>query len=136
MGSESGELMKFFAEISAGELVDKLTILEIKLDHIQDEVKRANIAREYVALTDAFNREIEATDAIQKLRQELKRVNSELWRIEDEIRAHERARTFAADFIALARSVYQTNDRRALLKRQINLLTQSNIVEEKSYEAY
>ena len=128
--------MKLVAEISAGELIDKITILEIKLDHIGDEAKRANIAREYAALTSVLHRATDGAEDVLGLRRELKAVNAELWRIEDEIRAQERVRAFGDDFIALARAVYQTNDRRALLKREINIRTQSNIVEEKSYEAY
>jgi len=129
-------MMKLFAEISAGELIDKMTILEIKLENIRDEAKRANITREYAALVGVLNTGLESTDTIADLRQELKAVNAELWDIEDKIRAEERAQTFGAEFIALARSVYQTNDRRAALKRQINMVTRSHIVEEKSYESY
>jgi len=125
--------MALLVEISVGELIDKITILEIKLANIDDGAKRANIEREYAALIDAFQREIEANEAIASLGRELKAVNAELWRIEDDIRAQERAQTFGAKFIELARSVYQTNDRRAQLKREINILTRSNIVEEKSY---
>ena len=128
--------MKLVAEISAGELIDKITILEIKLDRIDDEAKRANIAREYAALTGVWNREVDETEDLVRLRGEIKAVNAKLWNIEDEIRAQEKAGTFGAEFIALARAVYQTNDRRAALKREINLLMQSDLVEEKSYEAY
>ena len=128
--------MKLVAEISAGELIDKITILEIKLDRIGDEAKRANIAREYAALTGVWNREVDETEDLFRLRGEIKAVNAKLWNIEDEIRAQEKAGTFGAEFIALARAVYQTNDRRAALKREINLLMQSDLVEEKSYEAY
>lgn len=128
--------MRLMVEISVGELIDKLTILEIKRDNIRDESKLANVEREYSALIDALDRDIATDDALEGLRRDLKAVNAELWRIEDDIRAHERARTFGAAFIALARSVYQTNDRRADLKRRINILTRSDLFEEKSYEAY
>ncbi len=128
--------MKLVAEISAGELIDKITILEVKLDQISDEAKRANIAREYAALIGVLQREIDDTEDLVRLRRELKAVNFELWSIEDDIRAQEKARTFGAEFIALARAVYRTNDRRAALKREINMRTQSDLVEEKSYEAY
>jgi hypothetical protein len=128
--------MKLFAEISAGELIDKVTILEIKRDKISDEAKRTNISREYAVLVDVLDRELEANDEIRRLRLELKAVNEELWRIEDDIRIQEQAQTFGAEFIALARSVYKKNDLRARLKRQINLSTKSNIVEEKSYSNY
>jgi hypothetical protein len=128
--------MRLLVEISAGELVDKITILELKLDNIHDEAKRENVAREYEVLIDALDRGVEVNEDVERLRRELKAVNSELWRIEDDIRAQERDQTFGVEFVALARSVYQKNDRRALLKRQINMLTKSNIVEEKSYAAY
>jgi hypothetical protein len=133
---EVGAPMKLLAEISAGELIDKITILEIKLEHISDQPKRANIAREYAALAGALHRQIDDDPSISRLRNELKAVNAELWRIEDEIRAQERAQTFGSEFVALARAVYRTNDKRAQLKRDINLLTMSDLVEEKSYEVY
>lgn len=128
--------MKLLAEISVGELIDKVTILEIKRDNIRDASKLANIEREYSALIDTLDRDIAPSDALDGLRGDLKAVNAELWRIEDDIRAHERARTFGAEFVALARSVYQTNDKRSDIKRRINILTESHLVEEKSYEAY
>jgi hypothetical protein len=131
-----GEPMKLVAEISAGELIDKITILEIKLDRIGDEAKRANIAREYAALTGVWKREIGETGELVRLRGELKAVNAKLWNIEDEIRAQEKAGTFGDEFIALARAVYHTNDSRAALKREVNIRTQSDLVEEKSYQAY
>lgn len=126
--------MKLLVEISVGELIDKITILEIKRANISDGAKLANIEREYATLIDTFRREIEANEAITGLFRELKEVNAELWRIENDIRAQERAQTFGAEFIGLARSVYRVNDRRAQLKREINILTRSNIVEEKSYD--
>ena len=128
--------MKLVAEISAGELIDKITILEIKLDRIGDEAKRANIAREYAALVGVLRRDVHETEDLVRLRGELKAVNAKLWTVEDEIRAQEKAGTFGADFIALARAVYRTNDSRAALKHEINMRTQSDLVEEKSYQAY
>jgi hypothetical protein len=128
--------MKLVAEVSAGELIDKLTILEIKLEKIADEAKRANVSREYAALSRALGPDIAASDEMRRLRRELKAVNAELWRIEDAIRDQERARRFGAEFIALARAVYETNDRRAALKRDINIVMQSDLIEEKSYAAY
>ena len=128
--------MKLLVEISVGELIDKIAILEIKLDNIRDEAKRANVAREYAVLTEALRRDLAPDPALTDLRRRLRGVNAELWRIEDEIRAHEREGKFDAGFVALARSVYRANDLRAELKRQINLLTHSEIVEEKSYTAY
>lgn len=128
--------MKLQAEISVGELIDKITILEIKLDQIGDRAKRAHVAHEYAALNAALPYRVGADDAVRLLRGELKAVNAELWRIEDNIRSHERTRNFGAEFVDLARAVYRVNDRRAAFKRQINEHTQSDIVEEKSYEAY
>ncbi len=128
--------MTIMVEIAPGELIDKITILEIKLDNIRDEGKLANIRREYEILIGVLQREVVQTDALLRLTVALKNVNAELWRIEDDIRAQERAGTFGAEFVALARSVYRTNDRRAALKREINDLLKSAIIEEKSYAAY
>ena len=128
--------MKLIAEISAGELIDKITILRIKLDHIDDPAKRANIRREYDSLTQTLDSAIAPDDEIARLLGELEAVNRELWRIEDEIRDKERTGDFGDEFIALARAVYKTNDLRAELKRRINFLTGSKIVEEKSYASY
>jgi Family of unknown function (DUF6165) len=128
--------MKLVVETSAGELLDKIAILEIKIESIHDEEKLANVRYECAALTATLDREIAPSDELSRLRAALKAVNAELWRIEDEIRAQEKAGTFGEAFVALARSVYRTNDRRAALKREINMLLQSTIVEEKSYADY
>jgi predicted nucleic acid-binding Zn-ribbon protein len=127
--------MKLTVAISAGELFDKISILEIKLEHIHDGAKRDNISREHAALMDAVEA-IPQKPEVAQLRDELRVVNAQLWRIEDDIRAQEKAKTFGKKFVALARSVYQTNDRRAALKHKIDELLQSNIVEEKSYVDY
>jgi hypothetical protein len=128
--------MKILAEISAGELIDKLTILELKLDHIADADKRANVERERESLAATLARELAEAEALRGLRGELKSVNARLWSVEDELRRLEREGRFDDEFVTLARAVYQTNDRRARLKREINEITRSEIVEEKSYEAY
>jgi hypothetical protein len=128
--------MKIMIETAPGELIDKITILEIKLDNIRDEAKLANIRREHALLTEALRKEVASSDDLSSLAAALKGVNAELWRIEDDIREHERAQNFDANFIALARAVYRTNDKRAVIKRQINDLLQSSIVEEKSYASY
>jgi predicted nucleic acid-binding Zn-ribbon protein len=128
--------MKIFAEISPGELIDKITILEIKLERIRDEGKRANVQREYRALTARLTQAVPRSPALAELREALKAVNLALWEIEDEIRDQEREADFGDRFIALARAVYRTNDRRADIKREINLVTQSEMIEEKSYAAY
>lgn len=123
-------------EISVGELIDKLTILEIKRETICEPEKRANVEREWRVLSDATPQNLLDDDRIAGLRAALKQVNAELWRIEDQIRDKERVKIFDAEFIALARSVYVLNDRRAALKREINLLSGSRLVEEKSYRPY
>lgn len=128
--------MNVNTQISVGEWVDKLTILEIKLAEILARDKLDNVRREYETLLAAAPRETLARADIAPLRLRLKAVNAELWRIEDEIRIKERAQAFDEEFIALARAVYVTNDARAALKRDINRLTQSELVEEKSYAAY
>jgi hypothetical protein len=128
--------MTIAIDIAPGELIDKITILEIKLDRIRDEGKLANIRHEYEILIGVLRREVAQTEALSRLTAALKEVNAELWKIEDEIRDHERAKTFGAEFVALARAVYHTNDRRAALKREINDLLKSSIIEEKSYSAY
>ncbi len=128
--------MNVNAQISVGEWIDKLTILEIKLAEIGERDKLANVRREYVTLIAAAPAGLLTRQEIAEARERLKAVNVELWRIEDEIRIKERARDFNDEFIALARAVYVTNDRRAALKREINRLAGSELVEEKSYARY
>lgn len=124
------------APVSYGELVDKLTILEIKSERIVDSAKLANVRDELRLLTSLWEADpVSATD-IRTERGELKRINEALWDIEDEIRLKERDQTFDARFIELARAVYRTNDRRAAVKRAINLKLGSRLVEEKSYQDY
>jgi hypothetical protein len=123
--------------ISPGELIDKITILEIKRVRIADAAKRVNVTRELALLTSARDAAIAApSQALDMLADALRTINGRLWDIEDAIRRHERARDFGPGFIALARAVYQANDRRAAIKRQINDLLGAAIVEEKSYAAY
>ena len=128
--------MPILIEVAPGELIDKLTILEIKQANIADPAKRRNIDHEYAVLQQALAQSVPPVPGLDALTAALKAVNQELWRIEDEIRDHERAGDFGAGFIALARAVYHTNDRRAALKRRINELLDSPILEEKSYAAY
>jgi len=120
-------------EVSNGEIIDKLTILMIKLERIKDEPKLANIRKEYEILLEAAKSVISMEDPLVK---SLYDVNSELWEIEDHIRELERKKDFGDDFINTARSVYFKNDRRAELKREINLKTSSGLIEEKSYKEY
>jgi hypothetical protein len=131
-----GSAMKIRVDIAPGELIDKLTILEIKLENIKDERKLANIRSEYADLMGVFRSSIAETSRLNTLIAELKRINATLWRIEDEIREQERAGTFGQAFVDLARSVYRTNDLRAATKREINELLNSGIIEEKSYSPY
>jgi hypothetical protein len=125
--------MPLLVPISVGELLDKISILEIKAAAITDPTKHANVMRELAALEMVRRREIAAVAELPALYAELKSVNLALWQIEDAIREHERDEQFDEGFIELARSVYRNNDRRALVKRRINEVTGSELVEEKSY---
>ncbi len=122
--------------IAPGELIDKITILEIKLERISAQTKLVNIKKELDVLTSAYNESIPISDKLKQLMNELKSVNEDLWDIEDDIRSCERIEDFGDSFIKLARSVYITNDKRMGIKRAINDLLGSEIVEEKSYVAY
>jgi hypothetical protein len=125
--------MPLLAPISVGELYDKIAILEIKAELIADPGRRENVLRELAALDAVRRRDVAAPPERVALCGELKAVNRRLWDIEDALRQHERAGRFDAGFVELARGVYRENDRRAALKRRINALTGSEIVEEKSY---
>jgi hypothetical protein len=120
-------------EIGAGELIDKITILRIKAARITDAGRLANVERELSTLEAARRSALPPHPELTELEDELMSTNEQLWAIEDDIRLHEAAGDFGAGFIALARAVYKTNDRRAALKKSINLLTGAAIVEEKSY---
>lgn len=122
--------------VSAGELVDKITILEIKRERIADAGKNANVRRELAALQPKLTPLLQDKPVLAELKAALHAVNEALWRIEDDIRDCERRKDFRAGFVALARAVYQTNDRRAAIKRDIDTLLGSDLVEEKSYTAY
>lgn len=129
-------MREILTPISPGELLDKLTILTIKLDNISDAAKRANVQVEHELLSKVADDGIPKSDEIAALNAALLSVNKELWDIEDDIRDCERAGDFGDEFIRLARAVYVTNDKRADLKKQINVALGSEIVEEKSYAAY
>ena len=120
-------------EVSNGEIVDKLTIIEIKLEKIADPAKRVNLENEFRVLDEAMAAFIDRSNPLYK---ELLAVNMELWDIEDRIRDLERRKDFGQEFIDTARSVYFRNDHRSEIKRTINLTTGSGLVEEKSYEKY
>ena len=120
---------------SWGEVVDKITILEIKVARLPAQDARANAARE-LALLNAVAAPVVAQTEVAGLRVRLKAVNESLWETEDRIRRHERAADFGASFIELARAVYHHNDERGRIKRQINLALGSVLIEEKSYQPY
>ena len=128
--------MKLMVEVAPGELIDKITILEIKLNKINDEAKLTNVRREYEILMETYRAKIEETDALRALIDELREANAKLWDIEDDIRDLERSNDFGDAFVSLARSVYRSNDQRAAMKREINELLNSTIIEEKSYAEY
>jgi len=122
-------------EVSHGEIVDKLTILQIKNQNITDPIKLVNIVKEYNYLLSIVENNLGiSTESPEYL--ELLSINNELWVIEDDIRDKERVKEFDEDFISLARSVYYTNDVRAKIKKEINLKYSSGFVEEKSYQSY
>ena len=120
-------------EVSNGEIIDKLTIIRIKLERIKDKGKQINLKKEYDELTKVASSIISYSDILYK---SLYEVNCELWDIEDHIRDPERKKEFGNDFIKTARAVYVKNDKRSELKREINIKTSSGLIEEKSYEKY
>jgi hypothetical protein len=122
-------------EVSHGEIVDKLTILQIKKENITDPIKLDNIVKEYNYLLSIVETDLGiSTESPEYL--ELLSINNELWVIEDDIRDKERVKEFDEDFVKLARSVYYTNDVRAKIKKEINLKYSSGFIEEKSYQSY
>lgn len=120
-------------EVSNGEIIDKLTIIQIKLERIKDNAKLANLQKEYNELFEVSSAIISKSDPLYK---SLYEVNCELWDIEDHIRDLERKKDFGNDFVSTARAVYVKNDRRSEIKREINIKTSSGFIEEKSYEKY
>ncbi len=122
--------------VSWGELFDKITILEIKRQRIDDASKLVNIRRELDVLREVCGDAVRHGEELERLISELRAVNQSLWDIEDQIRCCERNKDFSERFIQLARSVYRTNDRRAEIKLKINRLLGSDLIEEKSYQAY
>ena len=122
--------------VSPGEVLDKITILEIKSERMTDPQKVANVRVELDLLQKTWAAAITEDDTIRDLHAQLKEINEALWEIEDDIRDKERAREFDDRFIELARSVYFTNDRRSEVKKKLNLHLGSQIIEEKSYKDY
>jgi hypothetical protein len=120
-------------EVSNGEIIDKLTIIQIKLERIRDSSKLINLRKEFDELKNASASILPVTDPLYTA---LYEVNCELWDIEDQIRDLERKKEFGEEFISTARAVYFKNDRRSEIKREINMRTSSGLIEEKSYEKY
>tara|TARA_A100001011_G_C14309487_1_gene844835 strand:- start:2928 stop:3320 length:393 start_codon:yes stop_codon:yes gene_type:complete len=128
--------MKILTEISVGELLDKISILEIKLDKIKDENKKKEIKKEYDILKKIQSTSITNENNLNDLIKSLKEVNKNLWEIEDEIRVCEKNKDFGEKFIKLARGVYFNNDKRSRIKLEINKKLNSNITEIKEYVDY
>ena len=122
--------------VSPGELLDKITILEIKEKQITDTEKLQNVVTELHLLTEVWNQSLADDNTVKKLKHVLKTTNISLWDIEDKIRDKEARKEFDQEFVELARSVYLQNDKRAEIKKQINALLGSKIMEEKSYTGY
>jgi len=122
--------------VSPGEVLDKITILEIKSERMTDPEKLANVRAELSLLQETWAHAVAEDDVIRQLHAELKEINEGLWEIEDDIRDKERVKEFDQRFIELARSVYFTNDRRSEVKKKLNLHLGSQIIEEKSYQDY
>jgi hypothetical protein len=128
--------MSILAPISAGELVDKITILRVKALRIGDPAKEANVRKELALLEATAREHLPVTAELERLTAELTEINAALWDIEDGKRDCERRQDFGEDIVALARRVYIDNDKRAAIKRAINAAAGSEIVEEKSYKPY
>ncbi len=122
--------------VSPGEVLDKITILEIKSERMTDPQKLVNVRLELELLTRTWREAVTEDDTVQRIHAELKHINEALWVIEDDIRDKERLKEFDDRFIELARSVYVTNDQRAAAKKALNLHLGSEIIEEKSYQDY
>ncbi|MCH8307725.1 MAG: hypothetical protein IH930_06240 [Proteobacteria bacterium] len=129
-------MKEILVPISPGELLDKITILEIKAERIDKPEKVANVRHELELLSKVWSDSVTEDKVVADLHRQLKTINEELWEIEDDIRDEERQNRFGERFIALARAVYVTNDKRAQAKKEVNLHLGSEIIEEKSYRNY
>ena len=127
---------KILSEISAGELLDKISILEIKREKIKDKASQEEINKEYSILKEVQYSSIEMTEKLKTLLKEIKEVNLNLWNIEDRLRVCEKNKDFGQTFIELARGVYLNNDKRSKIKSKINEVSGSNIKEIKQYVDY
>ena len=130
----SKKMVKILAEISAGELIDKITILEIKKEKIKDDQKLIDINKELISLNSTMKEFIPDLNKVSNLKNDLKNINLKLWDIEDSKRNAEKNKKFDEEFIQLARNVYKFNDERAKIKLSINIILESNIKEVKSYK--
>jgi len=126
------------APLSLGELVDKITILEIKAEMMNEKSKLQNVRRELETLSDCLAKVLDTSETkfLAPFKTSLSQINRELWKIEDDLRECERRQEFGEEFVALARSVYFSNDKRAAIKKEINVRFGSELVEEKSYREY
>lgn len=129
-------MKQILVPVSPGELLDKITILEIKTERMDDPQKIANVRHELGLLGRVWSDSVDEDETIARLHQLLKSINEQLWEIEDAIRDEERHGRFGERFVELARAVYITNDKRAQAKKDVNLHLGSDIVEEKSYTDY
>ena len=129
-------MSKILTEISAGELLDKLSILEIKLNKIKNPALLQEIKKDYNIINEAKNKNINSSNEINILYTDLKKINEQLWEIEDKIRLCEKNSDFKDKFIQLARDVYLKNDKRSKIKLEINKILGSNIQEVKQYTQY
>ncbi|NIJ42340.1 hypothetical protein FHS78_002634 [Parvibaculum indicum] len=132
----AAEVTPILIEVGPGELIDKITILRIKSERMSDAAKLVNVRHELQVLDRARSENLKESAELKRLEGELKAVNEALWDIEDDIRQCEADKDFGEKFVGLARAVYKTNDKRAAIKKEINLLTGSAIVEEKSYTEF
>ena len=130
------ESKKILAEISVGELLDKISILEIKLDKVKNEDSRKEINKEYKILKELQKSKVEMTDKMKLLFKDIKNVNQNLWNIEDKLRICEKNKDFGQSFVELARNVYFNNDKRSKIKKEINKISGSDIKEIKQYVNY
>jgi len=127
---------KIYIETSIGDLIDKITILEIKMDKIKNKASLIEINKEYSSLQQTLKKDVKMNEEIQTLMRNLKKANLILWDVEDKLRAADKNKKFDENFISLARSVYINNDNRAKIKLKINELTGSNLREIKGYSEY
>ncbi len=128
--------MSVSIDVSFGELIDKITILEIKVSHMQNAAKLHNVQHELNLLKNVLANHVQFNQRVEDLTDQLRNINGQLWVVEDKLREREKLKIFDEEFITLARSVYITNDSRAKIKRELNEILKSEIVEEKDYQPY